>query len=512
MFEYRYDTFYQVLREHATKRPKGIAYFIDKERITFAQLLDQVDRFAHFLEASGIKPGDRVALLLANSLEFIVAFLGAQRVGAIPVPINTFLKADEILYILNDAQARLLAASSQYAKELTRVLDESGVERIVWEGKSEGLDEANFSFSQVLSQFEPTTTSPQGRLDDLATIIYTSGTTGKPKGAMLSFRNIFSNILGIEQLLRIGPKERFIVYLPMFHSFTLTVTILLPLYFGAAVVIVRSILPFSNIIKQVLLRGVTFFVGVPDVYNALTRAKLPWYFHWFNRVKYYVSGAAPLPEETLHRFDAKFRRGVLLEGYGLSEASPVVAVNRPDRQKPRSVGPPIPGVEVAIVDEEMNFLPRGEVGEIVVRGDNVMQGYLNRPEETAQTIVDGWLRTGDLGYLDEEGFLYIVDRKKDLIISKGINIYPREIEEVLMTYPGVKAAAVVGQKDERSGEVPVAYIELEEGARVDEVELKGYLRDRLANFKIPRSIQIVEALPRNATGKVLKRLLKEQST
>ncbi len=511
MFEYGYNTFYEVLREHAQNRPKATAYFIDDKKINFSRMLLKVDTFARFLEFLGLHKGERIGLVMANSLEFIIAFLAAQKLGAVPVPINNFLKEDEIVYILNDCEAKFLVASAKYSKELQNIFAKTGVKKIIWEGEYNGLDENNIAFSEILANLESheKITQPVD-IDDIATIIYTSGTTGKPKGAMLSYRNIFSNILGIEKLLKITPKDRFIVYLPMFHSFTLTVTILMPLYFGSAVVIIRSIMPFSNIIKQTLLKRVTIFVGVPDVYNALSKAKLPWYFHWFNKVKYYVSGAAALPEETLKRFRKKFKKGVLLEGYGLSEASPVVAVNLPKKQKPKSVGPAIPGVRVKIVDEDMVELKTGEIGEIIVKGDNVMQGYLNRPEATAQTIVNGWLKTGDLGYMDEEGFIFIVDRKKDLIISKGINIYPREIEEILLTHPLIKAAAVIGIKDEKSGEVPVAYIELEDGAKLSEVEVKRFLKEHLANFKIPKSVYFIKELPKNATGKVLKRVLKER--
>ena len=511
MFDYRYNTFYEVLRVHAQRRPKATAYFLNDRKITFERVLLKVDTLARFFELMGLTKGDRVGIYMANSLEFIITLLAAQRIGAIPVPINNFLKEDEVTFILNDAEAKILAASAQYSKELKNVLQTTPVQKILWEGRYERLDEHNIAFSELFETLQShENNSHHVDIDDTAVIIYTSGTTGKPKGAMLSYRNIFSNILGIERLLKISPKERFIVYLPMFHSFTLTVTIFLPLYFGCSVVIIRSIMPFSNIIKQILFKRVTIFTGVPDVYNALSKAKLPWYFHWFHKIKFFISGAAALPEDTLKRFSSRFKRGKLLEGYGLSECSPVVAVNLPHKQKPKSVGPAIPGVEVKIVDEEMVELPRGEVGEIIVKGDNVMKGYLNRPEATAETIVNGWLKTGDLGYMDEEGFIYIVDRKKDLIISKGINIYPREIEEVLMNNPHIKAAAVIGVKDEKSGEVPVAYVELEDGASITEAQIKSYLKEHLANFKVPRSVHIIDSLPKNATGKVLKRVLKKQ--
>jgi long-chain acyl-CoA synthetase len=276
-------------------------------------------------------------------------------------------------------------------------------------------------------------------------------------------------------------------------------------------VVIPSVRPFSNIFKQVLLKQVTLFLGVPDVYSALAKAKLPWYFMWFNRFRVFISGAAPLQGKTLEAMTKKFKRAVLLEGYGLSEASPAVCINRLDKQKEGSVGPALPGYEIKVVDEAMNEVPRGEVGDIITYGDHVMQGYYKRPEATEETIVNGWLITGDMGYMDEEGFLYIVDRKKDLIISKGINIYPREIEEIIDRFEGVNASAVIGVEDDKSGEIPVAYIELEEGyAALDEAELKRYLRERLANYKIPKYFHIIDELPKNATGKVLKRVLKDR--
>ncbi|HIE58717.1 MAG TPA: long-chain-fatty-acid--CoA ligase, partial [Hydrogenothermaceae bacterium] len=350
----------------------------------------------------------------------------------------------------------------------------------------------------------------QATLEDIAVIIYTSGTTGKPKGVMLSYKNVFSNIVNIAKLVSLSHKDRFIVYLPMFHTFTLTATVLLPLYIGAPIVVIKSIFPFSNILKQVLLKRVTIFMGVPEVYNALSKAKLPWYFMWFNKLRAFVSGGAPLPEVTLKKMREKFPKVPLLEGYGLSEASPVVSFNRLEKQKPLSVGLPLPDYDVKIVNDELIEVPTGEVGEIIVKGDNIMKGYYKNPEATEQTIINGWLLTGDLGYIDEEGFLYIVDRKKDLIISKGINIYPREIEEEIAKHPAVEAVAIVGKKDEIHGEIPVAFIQLKEDEELTVSELKSFLKDKLANYKIPKHFYFLEELPKNATGKVLKRVLREK--
>ncbi|WP_201351918.1 fatty acid--CoA ligase [Hydrogenimonas urashimensis] len=506
---YPFQNFYEMLSHHATRRPGRPALFVGNEKITYERLLKKVDTLARFLELSDIKKGDRVAIFMQNSKEFVISLFAITKLGAVAVPVNTFLKSEEIAYILNDCGARMLMASAEQKKVVEPLWGSTKIEKVVWEGEYEALDNKNIGFDEIFEILKSHETVELPNLDDLAVIIYTSGTTGNPKGAMLSYRNIMHNCEAIGQLTNFTRKDRFIVYLPMFHAFTLTVTVIMPLYYGASYVIVRKIMPFSNIIKQILFKRVTMFVGVPDVYNALSRAKLPWYFMWFQKIRYFVSGAAPLSEATIERFTSKFKRAKLLEGYGLSECSPVVSVNPPWKQKPLSVGPAIPGVEIKIVDENMLELPVGEIGEIIVRGDNVMQGYLNRPTATDETIVNGWLLTGDLGYLDKEGFLFIVDRKKDLIISRGINIYPREIEEVINAFEGVGATAVVGMPDEKSGEVPVAFIEPAENETVDLKALRKYLKERLANFKLPRDIRIIEELPKNATGKVLKRLLKE---
>jgi len=507
--KYKYNNFYEMIEENAKRYKNKPAYFIDNRKITWERFKKKVDTFSRALHLLGVKKGDKIPILVANSLEFIVAMQGIQKIGAVAVPVNTFLKEEEIAFILNDIEADMLIASSKFKNNIKNIRKKTSVKKIIWEGDIDQIDENNISFREILSNFDSHEVIDTPKLDDLAFIIYTSGTTGKPKGAMLTYKNIFSNIWGVNELINITNKDRFIAYLPMFHSFTMTVNLLLPMYSASPVVIIRSIMPFSNIIKQTLLKKVTIFTGVPDVFSALARAKLPFYFHWFNKVRFYVSGAAPLPGEVLKRFSAKFKKGKLLEGYGLSETSPVVAVNRPEKQKEGSVGPAIPGVEVKIVNDELVEVPIGEVGEIIVRGDNVMKGYYKREDATNETIINGWLLTGDIGKMDEDGYIYILDRKKDLIISKGVNIYPREIEEVCLKYPGIKECAVVGKKDENLGEIPVAFVEVEDGVNINEVELKKFLKNHLANYKIPKHIYFVENLPKNATGKVLKRKLRE---
>ncbi len=507
---YKFDNFYEMVAYHAARQPRRTAIFYEERKLSYRRLLEKIDTLARFLELSNVGRGDRVAIFMQNCPEFVISLLAITKIGAVAVPINTFLKSEEVAYILNDCGAKMVMASAEQAKVVAPLWQSTGIEKVVWEGEYEALDSKNIGFDEIFGILRSHEKVDLPAIDDLAVIIYTSGTTGNPKGAMLSYRNIMHNCEAIGLLTRFTKKDRFIVYLPMFHAFTLTVTVIMPLYHGASYVIVRKIMPFSNIVKQILFKRVTMFVGVPDVYNALSRAKLPWYFMWFQKIRYFVSGAAPLSEATIARFTAKFKKAKLLEGYGLSECSPVVSVNPPAKQKPLSVGPAIPGVEIKIVDDNMVEMPLGEIGEIIVKGDNVMQGYLGNPTATDETIVNGWLMTGDMGYLDEEGYLFIVDRKKDLIISKGINIYPREIEEVIAAFEGVGAVAVVGMADEKSGEVPVAFIESEEGREVDMAGLKRYLKAKLANYKIPKDIRLIDDLPKNATGKVLKRVLKER--
>ena len=507
---YRFKNFYELILSRGTKQGRKTALFVGTEKIHYRELLKRVDAFAGFLHSKGIKEDDRVALFLRNSPEYIVSLFALSKLGAIAVPINTFLKSEELRYILKDSAATLLIASTIFEEVVLGTQAEELCSLLVWEGGLRVCDGFNVSFDEALDtklEAKPALRT----LDDTAVIIYTSGTTGNPKGAILSYKNIFSNCESGAELMNITSKDRVVVFLPMFHSFTLSIGVILFLYIGGSIVLIKSIQPFNNIFKQVLVKRVTIFIGIPDVYNALSKAKLPWYFMWFNSLRVFISGAAALQEQTLASMSEKFKKVTLLEGYGLSEAAPAVCVNPIENPKVRSVGPALPGYEIKIVDESMVELPSGEVGDIITTGDNIMQGYLNRPEATAETIINGWLLTGDMGYMDEDGYLYIVDRKKDLIISKGINIYPRELEEVIDRFEGVSASAVVGIPDEKSGEIPVAYIELqEEIGMIDKGALRAYLREHLADFKLPKTYHIVDELPKNATGKVLKRVLKER--
>jgi long-chain acyl-CoA synthetase len=342
---------------------------------------------------------------------------------------------------------------------------------------------------------------------DLAVIIYTSGTTGKPKGAMLTHGNLLHNVESCRQVLQAVSFDRFAVLLPMFHSFMLTVGILLPICVGGSLVLIKSLHPPKNIIGEILRNQATILPAIPQLFRTLANAPLPPNLP----LRLCISGAAPLPVEVLKEFNARFPIP-LLEGYGLSEASPVVTMNPIQGPwKAGSIGIPIPDVEVTIQNESGDILKPREVGELCVRGGNVMLGYLNQPDETRKVMRGDWLLTGDVGYMDEDGYIYITDRKKDMLLVNGINVYPREVEEIIYQFPGVKEAAVVSRPDSRKGEQPVAFVAANDGTVLDSKELVQFLRGKLADYKVPRQITIIPALPRNATGKVLKTTLRDMA-
>lgn len=512
--QYPFRNFYHIVASNAKNSPNKTIIYDGDLKISNRQLMEYADSVASRLYDYGIKPGDKVALVMANSWQFIVTLFAISKLGAVVVAINNFLKEDEIAYIVNDSQAKVLFSSTKFAKETRELLIKTNICKIIWvDGDAPVINDRNIDYAKIIAEQKNTAPYADKSSEELALIVYTSGTTGKPKGAMLSYNNIHSNVHCCMQHLRVKHGGiRMVCYLPMFHAFTLTVTVILPIFTDSGVIVIRSIATkgdFANLLKQVLLKRVPFFAGVPDVYSALAKAKLPWYFHWFHSVKGFISGAAPLAEETMRNFAASFKRGTLIQGYGISECSPVVSVNLPWENRVGSVGKPLPSYQVEVFDEEMKQLPRDSIGEICVKGGCVMMGYYNRPNDTAETIIDGWFRTGDIGRVDKDGFVFIVDRKKDLIISKGMNIYPREIEEIIYTNEKVNACAVIGIRDSEANETPVAYVELKEDVTATESELKDYIRPHLAPFKQPRKIIFIEKLPRNATGKILKRELRE---
>jgi long-chain acyl-CoA synthetase len=432
---------------------------------------------------------------MKNRPEFIAALFGILAAGGVVVPINNFLKPAEVAYQVEDGGIRTMISEASMAE---------GVE--VLRGLCPGL--AVMGVEAIPAELSPELRLPasgRGR-DDLAVLIYTSGTTGKPKGAMLTHGNLLHNVASCREVLAVMDLDRFVLMLPMFHSFMLTVCILLPLLVGGSIVLIQSLGAPKQALQEMMQRRGPVLPAMAALFRTL--ANLP--AGMGLPLRLCVSGAGPLPMEILRAFNERHPEIPLIEGYGLSEASPVVAVN-PVKGPwvAGSIGLPIPGVEVSVQDEGGNFLGDGVDGEICVRGGNVMAGYWNAPETTAETLIDGWLRTGDIGHRRTDGYFVITDRKKDMLKPNGINVYPREIEEVLYRFPGVREAAVVGEPCEKRGERPVAFISLDEERALEEEALHAFLKGQLADFKLPRRILLLPALPRNATGKILKTRLRE---
>jgi long-chain acyl-CoA synthetase len=480
--------------ESEKKHSKKTAVFCGDDEFSYQFLLQRSACVSERIRGQfGVRPGDRVALWMKNCPEYIPAFFGVLLAGAVVVPINNFLKADEVAFILKDSGARVVivdASMREGAEKLAALAPHLGFLR------TEEFVEGRLA--NDLPGF-------QCQSSDLAVLIYTSGTTGHPKGAMLSHANLLANVESCRQVLAAMDHDRFVVLLPMFHSFMMTVGILLPLLVGGSMLLVKSVHPPKNVIAEILQRRATILPAVPQFFRALAHAEVPKDFP----LRLCISGGAPLPAEILKEFTARMPMP-LIEGYGLSEASPVVALNPINGPwKAGSIGLPIPDVEVTVQDDNGKALGVGETGEICVRGPNVMLGYWNQPEETAQAIRDGVLLTGDIGHRDADGYIYITDRKKDMLLVNGINVYPREIEEVIYKFAGVKEAAVVGVADARRGEQPVAFVSPQEGATIDEKAIQQFVRERLADYKVPKHVTVLTALPRNATGKVLKTELRK---
>ena len=480
----------------AEKHARKTAIFWGDREISYAEILAQSQKVAaHLQNQFGVKPGDRVALWLKNCPEFVPCVFGILQADAVVVPINNFLKPVEVGYILNDGAVNVIitdAELSVHEKELRAVRPSLKILRVE-------------EFSALRTPHSALRNSSRSE-QDLAVIIYTSGTTGRPKGAMLSHGNLLHNVESCRIVLESVPDDSFAVILPLFHTYMMTVGIFLPFIVGGSIVLVKSLHPPRAMLQEIFSRRATILPAMPSFYRMMLAAQIP----TPQPIRIFISGSAPLPMQTLKEFEEKFKVP-LIEGYGLSEASPVVSKN-PLRgaHKAGSIGLPIPNVEMSVQDESGKILGVNETGEICVRGGNVMMGYWNQPEETAKVFRNGWLLTGDVGHRDPDGYYYITDRKKDMLIVNGINVYPREIEEVIYHFPGVKEAAVIGVPDERRGEQPVAFVAAAEGQTVDENALLQFIRGQLADYKIPKKIVILPALPKNATGKILKTELRKQ--
>jgi long-chain acyl-CoA synthetase len=494
------------LTETARKNPRRTALIFGKRKITYREFDAQAEGFAAGLNALGIGPGDRVGILLGNSPEFAVTYFGIVKAGAAAVPLNTFLTVHELEYIITDSGIRALVSSGEFRDRLNDIIESEYKPEHIINVPGDGDVIGSTPFGLVVK--DGSRGAGAAGSEEPAAILYTSGTTGRPKGAVLTHDNLLSNASSAAEAYHVTKRDRLLLFLPMFHAFSFLVCMLLPVSVGASVIILKGVKPFDNVVKAVLWGRATFFVAIPAVYNLLAHKKFPRLVMKLLALRICVSGAAPLPADTLTRFSENI--GIpLLEGYGMTETSPVVSCNPlVGIRKPGSVGIPIPGVEVKVAGEDERELGPHKVGEIIVKGPNVMRGYLNNEQATAETIKDGWLFTGDMGYMDEDGYIFVVDRKKDMILVHGMNVYPREIEEVLYGHPDIKDAAVIGVRDEDGTETPTAFVTLNDGAGIGPKDVKVFLRERLAQYKVPRRIEFMDELPMTPTGKVLKKELK----
>jgi long-chain acyl-CoA synthetase len=466
------------------------------ETVTTYRELDLASaQVAALLRERGLRSGDRVGIMLPNVAEFAVVYYGVLRAGGVIVPMNPLLKKREVAYYLADSGAGLIFAWHAFADEALGGARQADADAVV-------VDPA--TFADLVASAAPDYRVADRDDEDTAVILYTSGTTGRPKGAELTHANLGRNTdVVCTDVMELSPGDVIFGALPLFHSFGQTCTLNAAVASGACL----TLLPrFAADQALQILAGhlVTVFAGVPTMYVALL-AQPDRAAYDVSALRLCMSGGAALPIEVLRGFEEAFGC-LVLEGYGLSETSPVASFNHPDRErKPGSIGTPIRGVQMRVVDSRGQEVSPGEVGEIVIRGHNVMKGYWQRPEETAEAIRHGWFRTGDLGRVDEDGYFVIVDRKKDMIIRGGYNVYPREIEEVLYEHPAVAEAAVIGLPHPALGEEVGAAVALKPGASVTADELRDHVKKQVAAYKYPRKVWIVDALPKGPTGKILKR-------
>jgi long-chain acyl-CoA synthetase len=509
-----------VLEHTARLTPDRVAVTCRSQHMTYGELNAAATRVAAGLHALGIRAGEHVALSCPNVPWFPIAYFGILKAAAVVVPLNVMLKPREIAYHLKDSHAKAYLAFEgtpelPIGQMAQAACAEAGCPHFVMMPLDPAATRAGVLTIAALMRDAASFHSPRRDPGDTAVILYTSGTTGNPKGAELTHANMVSNAVASYDMFQPafagdGAQSVALITLPLFHSTAQTAQMNSGLYGGFRLVLMPRFEP-AAVLETIAREQIGIWVGVPTMYWALlqhARTTGADVGAAGASLRVCVSGGAPMPVEILQTFERTFSVR-LLEGYGLSETAPVVAFNQLQRpSKPGTVGLPIFGVEVRCVDEHDNPLPPGERGEVIVRGPNVMKGYYNRPDATAEALRGGWFRTGDIGQLDSEGYLSIVDRKKDMILRGGFNVYPREVEEVLMTHPAVALAAVVGAPDERLGEEVKAFVVRRPDSALTEAELIAWAREQMAAFKYPRSVEFRDALPMSATGKVLKRELR----
>lgn len=493
----------EMVATQARRYQDRIAIRYYERNITYRDLDEQSNRIANGLLRLGVRKGDRVCMLMDNSPEFYYTYFGINKIGGIAGPVNCWWQIAEIQYLLKDSGAVALFCDHTYRGHIDKTIDETPDLKHVIE--REATDDRFLPFEKMLTESTKTPAVDVGP-DDVSTIVYTSGTTGNPKGVLLTHSNILTNSWQASLLANIDENDVIMCFLPLFHVNGLVITGTSPLTKGSQIILRRNF-SASEFWECVAKYRVSIFSGVPTVYQILLNT--PGFEGLdVSSLRYGVCGAAPMPVDTIRKFEETFNM-IIVEGYGLTESTAGATANPINGvRKIGSIGIPFAGTEIRILDEEDKEVPQGDVGEICIRGDHVMKGYFNKPEDTAQTLQGGWLHTGDMAYKDEDGYLFIVDRKKEMIIRGGENIYPKELEGIICRHPKVAEVAVVGVPDALYGEEVMACLVLHPDKRLTEEEFQDWCRANMASYKVPKYVNIRAALPRNILGKLLKKELK----
>lgn len=507
-----------IIEDSARRYPNKDAFVFMDTRLTFAQINGAANQVANGLVAAGIKPGDKVGLSCFNLPYFPIVFFGILKAGGVVVPLSVLLKKDEIAYHLNDSDAKAYFCFEGTAELPMGQMGHAGFQEVdacenFFMITAKPTDPSSIEGTKTLGSlmagqspvFETTATSAE----DTAVIIYTSGTTGRPKGAELTHSNLMLNGILSADLMGGRPEDVQLIVLPLFHIFALTVLMIAGVYRGVESILLPRF-DAAAVFGLMQKHGVTIFAGVPTMYWGLLNYKGDEFDYKAiaEKLRVCASGGASLPVQVMKDFEERFKVPII-EGYGMSEGSPVVTFNQLSvGRKPGSIGTTVWGVEVKIVDENDQEVPVGEKGELLYRGHNVMKGYYKRPEANAETLRGGWMHSGDVAIKDEDGFYYIVDRTKDMIIRGGLNVYPREVEEVMMQHDAISLVAVIGVPDEQFGEEVKACVVLKEGASAAPEEIIAWTKEHIAAYKYPRAVEIMDALPMTATGKILKKELR----
>ena len=496
----------QLIEKHVHRIPSRLAVISESTRYTWEEFNRQVNKMSNALKKLGVNKDDRVALCLPNSPEYLVTYFGIVKLGAIAVPFNIMFKSAEIMYIVNNSEAKLLISLA--GETMCKVLEFPDqlplLEKVVLVGES-SLEDV-ILYEQMLEGESDEFIHVDCAPDDIVTILYTSGTTGQPKGAMLSHSNLYDNAeLNACYVLMVSDQDRFLTGTPFCHIF-FVLTVLGPMYKGATIVTMPRFFP-DKALELISESKATHFAGVPTMYIYMLQTYLD------NPQKYDLqawrfaqSAGAAMPAEYIPKIEKNFGAG-FCECYGSTETSSTCTYGRLEHGKAGSIGLPADTWEVSIMDKQNKPAVPGEVGEIVVKGPGLFKGYWKMPEATTEALVEGWFHTGDLGRVDEDGYFYIVDRKKDMLICGGYNVYPREVEEVLYTHPAILEVAVIGVRDDVKGEIPKSFVTLKPGFQADETEIIAFCKERMAAYKVPRIIEFPLELPKNSSGKILKRAL-----